>query len=777
MCSTERQPVVASAQNGLVQRRRLTVTGRVQGVGFRPFVYRLALHYNLVGQVSNTTSGVTIDVQGGPTQVQSFRKQLEIQPPQQAAIEAVAVETLPVNDCREFSIADSTDGPAVSTTVTPDLAMCDDCRREVLDPTNLRYRYPFTNCTNCGPRYTIISELPYDREHTAMRQFSMCDTCRAEYNNPANRRFHAQPNACPECGPQLELIAPDGSTMSRRDDALEQAAWALRDGLIVALKGLGGFQLLVDARNDQAILRLRRRKVRPEKPLAVMYPSIDQIREHCRVSTMAETWLNSPVAPIVLLPLRSGQMDHPDHPAPSVSCGLGTLGVMVPYTPLHLLLLDDLGFPVVATSGNRSGDPICIDNDEALDCLGGIADLFLVHNRPIVRPIDDSVIRVVEDRIVVMRLARGLAPAVVHSETGSSSVLAAGGHMKSALAFADKGRLILSQHTGELDTPRSRRNYRSSIDDLGQLINITPAHVACDMHPDYFSTRYAATLGTPVTVQHHLAHILTAIADHRLKEPVLGLAWDGTGLGEDNTIWGGEAFIVDAEAYERIVSMRQFALPGAEQAIHDPRRAAVGLLHACFAGRYREHLPGHVSAVLSKQELTVLDSMLAHGVNSPMTSSIGRLFDAVAALLGIFVRKSTFEGQAAMLLEAAAAQSVDSHSLPFALTEEGLTRIDWAPTIDSLLTALARGDYPSDLARRFHSTLAEIALQIAKRSGLSTVVLSGGCFQNGLLLAMCSKRLRQEGLSVYWPETVPLNDGGLAVGQALAVIRNMKERR
>lgn len=759
------------------QRCRLIVAGRVQGVGFRPFVYRLATQHGLSGTVCNSATGVNIDVQGSPEKLQSFRRCLAVERPPQAVIDRVTVLPLPPAALSEFSIVPSTEGGRSFQIVTPDLAMCSDCRREVHDPFSRRYRYPFTNCTNCGPRYTIVQSLPYDRDRTTMRRFTMCQQCEQEYNDPSNRRFHAQPNACPACGPHATLLTPDGRPIARNNDAVLQSVEAIRAGQIVALKGLGGYQLLVDARSEDAVRRLRLRKARPEKPLAVMYPSMTMLKRHYRVSAPERQWLLSSTAPIVLLPFNHDSKDTPNAPAPTVTSGVGLLGAMLPYTPLHSLLLEDLAFPVVATSGNRSGDPICTDEDEALQRLGDIADLFLTHNRPIVRPVDDSVVRLVDDLPVIIRLGRGLAPAVVPLARSAAPLLAVGGHMKNAFALVAADAIVLSQHTGDLDSPNARRNFCFGIDDVTKLLGITPASISRDAHPEYFSSVHARTIGTRVhLVQHHVAHVMTAVAEHDLHGRVIGFSWDGTGLGEDGTIWGGETFVIDGSCYERVAGLRPFQLPGGEQAVRDPRKAAIGLLHALYGSAFRSMPTPWLELSFTESELELLARMLRRHVNSPFTSSVGRLFDGVAALLGVFSRHSTHEGQAAMTLEAAADGSQEEEPLPFRIVDDRPLQIDWRPMVERLLAHVDRSDGIPNLARRFHATLAEIIASVAIRFEPSAVILSGGCFQNATLLAMSCRRLQRKGLSVYWPQRVPINDGGLAVGQALATIRGLRRK-
>ncbi len=774
---TGEQTVSNVSDKPVLLRRRLLVTGRVQGVGFRPFIYRLAKDYGLVGTVRNSTAGVVIDVQGTPRRIRSFQQRLAADHPAQAVIEDIAVTSEPVVHRGDFAIIPSLENEADSVRLTPDLAMCEDCRREILDPNDRRYRYPFTNCTNCGPRYSIIESLPYDRHRTSMRRFTMCPECQKEYTNPADRRFHAQPNACPVCGPHVRLCSHRGHPVAEKHDAILHAADALRRGRIVALKGLGGYQLLVDARHDGAVRRLRYRKERPEKPLAVMYPSLSMIASHCRVSPTARRWLTSPAAPIVLIPLLREPDDMSTAPAASVTSNVGLLGVMLPYTPLHFLLMHELGFPFVATSGNRGGDPICIGDDEAFRNLGDIADFFLMHDRPIVRAVDDSVVRPLEQGTVVIRLSRGLAPAVIRIPQASPTILAAGGHLKNAFAIAHESRITVSQHIGDLDSPQSRRIHVRHIGDLTRLIGRTPSGIACDSHPDYFSTSHALTLDAEVQyVQHHVAHVLTGIAEHGLRGRLVGFAWDGTGLGEDGGIWGGETFIFDHDMYERAAILRSFPLPGGDAAVRNPRRSAIGLLYSLFGSAFGRKLPSHFKSGIDKIQIDVLERMLNRSINCPTSTSVGRLFDAVAALLGVSAEAGTYEGQAAMMLEAKAWESQDDRPLPYAIVESKSLCLDWGPMIEHILNGLIDDRTVADLARRFHATLAAMMAEVAVRLQATQVVLGGGCFQNTTLLEMCRGSLEKHGLQVFWPQTVPINDGGLAVGQAYAAARGIRKK-
>ncbi len=761
------------ARNDL-RRLRVAVRGAVQGVGFRPFVYRLARQLDLTGWVLNSSQGVFLEVEGPPDRLETFFQRLQREKPRHAVIHSLDAVYLDPAGYVDFVIRESQDEGEKTVLILPDIATCPDCLREVFDPTNRRYRYPFTNCTNCGPRYSIILALPYDRPNTTMRGFSMCEECRAEYENPLDRRFHAQPNACPHCGPHLELWDPAGRRLASHDEALRAAAQALREGAILAVKGLGGFHLMVDARNQDAVLRLRQRKARGAKPFALMYPDVDMVKAHCHLSLVEEGLLTSPEAPIVLLrrrktPLAQGQAHLP---ADAVAPDNPYLGVMLPYTPLHHLLLQDLGFPVVATSGNRSEEPICTDEHEALERLAGMADLFLVHNRPIARHVDDSVVCVVQGRPLVLRRARGYAPLPVFLERPLPPALAVGGHLKNTVAVTVDRQVVLSQHIGDLETEPAYRAFRQVLHDLQRLYQVRPQRVACDAHPDYLSTHFARRTGLPVTpVQHHYAHILACMAENHLDAPVLGVAWDGTGYGPDGTVWGGEFLVVAGATYRRVAHFRTFPLPGGEKAIREPRRTALGLLYEMLGNEVltREDLPP--LRVFSETERRVLQRMLAHGLNTPRTSSAGRLFDVVASLLNL-CQVMQFEGQAAMALEFALPEDAAQHPaypLPLRDVDGETWVVDWEPLFQALLEDLARGESPGAIAARFHNALVEAIVAVARRVGLERVVLSGGCFQNRYLLAQSVVKLERAGFRPYWPQRIPPNDGGIALGQAVAL--------
>ncbi|MBS1829001.1 MAG: carbamoyltransferase HypF [Acidobacteria bacterium] len=726
------------------QRLRYRIQGTVQGVGFRPFVYHLARQNGLAGWVSNTSAGAELEVEGDHRALMEFDGRLESDKPAHCFYAGLERLELPVEGASDFSIRNSLDSGPRRALILPDLATCPECLREIFDTRNPRYRYPFTNCTHCGPRYSIIEAVPYDRYNTTMRGFPLCLRCFEEYHDPRDRRFHAQPVACPDCGPQLAWWSPQGTALCKSEDALQAALQALRDGRIVAMKGLGGFQLLADARRQDAVELLRARKHREAKPFAVMMPCLDAAERWCSISPAERDLLTSPAAPIVLLAHRAEALI-----APAVAPHNPYLGVMLPYTPLHHLLMAGLGFPIVATSGNLGEEPILIDEIEAVQKLGPIADGFLVHDRPIARPVDDSVVRLIAGKPTVLRRARGYVPLPVRVNHDLPPSLAVGGQMKNTVAIASGREVFLSQYIGDLTNTASYERFTATIGDLQRLHQITPEHVICDLHPDYLSTRYAESSGLPrESVQHHLAHVLSVIAEHGIREPVLGISWDGTGFGPDHTIWGGEFLLVNGAACHRIAHLRPFPLPGGDHAVRDPQRVAQGLLYA-LRGPAQSDAPQPILR------------MLATGFNSPLTSSAGRLFDAVASLLQLATCNS-FEGQAAMQLEFAIEDDPEARHYPFPLTGD---QLDWGPLIEALLAERDSGVPSGILATRFHRTLVEAILAVARHAAIPRVALTGGCFQNKWLAEHTIERLREEGFSVYWQQQVPPNDGGLALGQ------------
>jgi hydrogenase maturation protein HypF len=756
------------------ERARAVVCGAVQGVGFRPFVYRLAKELNLTGWVLNSAQGVFIEVEGAGAALRQFLTRLERERPPRAIIQSFEFSFLDAIGYKDFTIRTSEETGAKSVLILPDIATCPHCLLEIFQSGNRRYRYPFTNCTSCGPRFTIVEELPYDRPNTSMKKFKMCPQCEREYCDPADRRFHAQPNACPSCGPHLELWDTGGNVVARHDDALHLAAEDVRGGKIVALKGLGGFQLIADARNESVVKRLRKRKRRSEKPFALMYPSLDLAREHCRISELEERLLLSPEAPIVLLQRWSPPL------APSIAPGNPYLGVMLPSTPLHHLFLRELGFPVVATSGNLSDEPICTDEHEALTRLHDIADFFLVHDRPIVRPMDDSVVRVVRGREMVLRRARGYAPLPVHLKTPLPCVLAVGAHLENTVALSVGHEAFISQHIGDLETSEAHAAFRAVAADLPRLYEATPEAVACDLHPDYLSTQYAAHLAARMEaplhpVQHHWAHVLSCMAENEVEFPALGVAWDGMGYGPDGTIWGGEFLLAGEKSFERVAHFRHFRLPGGEAAIKQPRRAALGVLYEIGGAKALDQ--GDLAPVrdFPEGELDVIRQMLVKGVQTPVTSSVGRLFDAVASIAGLR-QQVTFEGQAAMELEFAIQPCV-GEAYSFEIKGCSPSVVDWRPMIGEIVEDMRHGLAPGVISTKFHNALVEIIVAVARHVGQTRVVLTGGCFQNRYLTERSVQRRLEEGFRPYWHQRVPTNDGGIALGQIVDAARNLSRPR
>ncbi|WP_204103261.1 MULTISPECIES: carbamoyltransferase HypF [Spirulina sp. CCY15215] len=767
----------------MLQHKRLSleVTGTVQGVGFRPFVYRLAKELNLVGWVHNSPRGVAIAIEGDISQLEQFLQRFERELPPLAQVRSQQVQWQDAIGYTDFTIQPSSEGEKTAS-ILPDIATCRDCLKEIGDPSDRRYRYPFTNCTHCGPRYSIILDLPYDRPQTTMKQFAICPECQREYEDPGDRRFHAQPNACPRCGPQLQFWDLNGNCKAREEEALQEAIAGIKAGEIVAVKGLGGFHFMVDACNETAVQTLRQRKYRPSKPFALMYPDLERIYQDCEVSPEAEKQLRSPQAPIILLPRRNGS------PLPlNIAPKNPNIGAMLPYTPLHHLLMQELGFPVVATSGNRAREPICIDESAAILALKGIADSFLVHNRPILRPVDDSVMALLGNTPLWLRRSRGYAPLPLMIPEGDPTrkILAVGGHLKNTIALYCDRQIFLSQHIGDITNIESLVAFKDTIKSLSKMYDFQPDLVVCDAHPDYPSSQFAHSLALPILpVQHHYAHILAVMADHQLNAPVLGLAWDGTGYGLDGTIWGGEFILVTPDGWQRVAHLKQFRLPGGEQAVKQPWRIALGLLgDTCgeTAWNLRDLPPfqGHSSAKL-KQFKTILDRQ----INTPLTSSMGRLFDAIASLLGL-CQNATYEGEAAMSLEFAVTPTDPADYYPFNLLPTPKAKsslnlplqIDYGPIILTILQEMQRKVSLGTIAAKFHHTLVEIAIKILQsltQEGVisrQNIVLSGGCFQNCYLLAQMRDRLQKLGYKVYSAQSIPPNDGGLSVGQIFAALR------
>ena len=750
---------------------RISVHGIVQGVGFRPFVYRLAHRYNLAGTVANNGDGVCIQVGGQAAALEAFVAALENDAPPVARINRIEVQVVESTpEATSFHILPSVQGARPSTQIAPDIALCADCLREILDPANRRYGYPFTNCTNCGPRFSIVERIPYDRSNTSMRAFPMCEECSREYHDPFDRRFHAQPNACPVCGPQLSWH--DGEGQSRVGDCLALAARALTEGRVVAIKGLGGFHLAVDACSDQAVALLRRRKMRPSKPLAIMVSDLETAAHFCHFNDEEARLLASPEHPIVLLKRRADT-----GLAEGVAPGLGIIGVMLPYTPLHHLLLNQPGAPraLVMTSGNRRDEPICTGNAEALRRLHGLADFFLLHNRDIVTRVDDSVARIMDGGIRLLRRARGYSPVPILLRRPTEDILACGAEMKNSFCIVRNGEAYLSQHIGELTGAENYDFYRESINHLRAVLEVAPEQTACDRHPDYLSSRYALGRSTSCReIQHHHAHIGAVMAEQGLDGPVLGVVLDGAGYGDDGTVPGGEVYQADRSGFVRLARLSHLPLPGGDRAAEQPWRMALALLYQGIGpDALAEALqpPGLLTIAPEKKHL--IGQMMAKGLNCPQTSSCGRLFDAVSALLG-FCLVSDYEGQAAMLLEqqaTVAADRKDIRAYPLVFAEQdGVRLIDSAPLGSLICRDLAAGVAKPVIALRFHlwlvASLCEVLTVLRQQTGITEAVLAGGCMQNTLLFETLAERLRTSGFSVHAGALAPMNDGGIALGQA-----------
>ena len=763
--------LVANQAESLGKSLSITIHGLVQGVGFRPFVYRLARRFGLGGTVANNGNGVEIAVCGSAEALNDFVAALRLEAPPVARI--VNIEVAASAGClpgTDFHILPSSPGVRPSTQIAPDIALCTDCLAEILDPENRRYHYPFTNCTNCGPRFSIVERIPYDRAHTSMRRFPLCAACDQEFHDPMDRRFHAQPNACPVCGPSLSWHDGEGHPLA--GDCLTLAACALADGRVVAIKGLGGFHLAVDAGSPSAVATLRARKHRPSKPLAIMVKDLATAARFCHLSPEEQALLASPEHPIVLV-------DRHDTAelAANIAPGLGILGLMLPYTPLHHLLLGEPQAPIalVMTSGNVSDEPICTGNREALRRLRGLADFFLLHDRKIVTRVDDSVARIMAGKTRLLRRARGYSPVPVLLRQPTADILACGAEMKNSFCIVRNQEAYISQHIGELSSAEIFDFYRESIDHLQAVLEVTPQLSACDLHPDYCSTRYAHSLNIPRhEVQHHHAHAGAVLAEQGLKGPVLSVVLDGSGYGTDGTVFGGEIYRVDRQTFTRLGHLSHLLLPGGDRAAQEPWRMALALLYQGLgsAAFIEANQPPALLAIAPEKK-QFLGTMISKRLNCPQTSSCGRLFDAVAAFLGLCL-VSEHEGQAAMLLEHQATLANpgdESAAWPVAiLNEAGLLRIDSAPLAALILDDLAARTPIPVIARRFHCWLAAslVALldTLRHQTQLTDVVLTGGCMQNKLLFETLIDQLRQHQFTVFAGELVPMNDGGIALGQA-----------
>jgi hydrogenase maturation protein HypF len=743
--------------------KHLVVSGRVQGVGFRPFIYRLALTHGLVGWVKNDSGSVIIHIEGDAAEAQSFIEDLVVKGPPLAQPFLQTEKSATLEDCDGFKILSSSSSEKSQIHIPPDLFICDDCLDEMEDEQERRHNYPFINCTQCGPRYTIIEAMPYDRPNTSLKDFPLCDDCRSEYENPLDRRFHAQPLACPVCGPSLSYCrSEDRPNLEQTiDEVLELAISSLRKGEIVAIKGVGGYHLMVDAKNTSAIRRLRQRKQRPDKPFAVMYPQrgadgLEVVRTATSPGPVEAKVLLDPVRPIVMVRKKSDSSL-----SPAIAPGLGELGIFLPYSPLHHLILKKFGGPLIATSGNVSGEPVLADEGEAAHRLSGIADCFLHHNRPIVRPADDPVICVIANKPRAIRLGRGTAPLELRLPTHlDHPVFAVGGHMKVTIALAFEDRVIISPHIGDLDSPRAMDVFAKVASDLQQLYDVSATEIICDLHPNYASSRWACQQSLPIVhVQHHRAHASALAGEVPDIKKWLTFTWDGVGYGDDGSLWGGEAFFGSPGNWQRMASFRPFYPPGGTRAGIEPWRSASALMWASGED-------------FKPAGLDVSNARLAYDkrLNSPATSAIGRLFDAAAALV-LGIQTASFEGQGPMQLEAIAEPSGTPVALSLKADETGLLRTDWQPLL-AMLKDQSR--LPAARAADFHESLAKALVDqvelISRTQEFEAVGLTGGVFQNRLLAELVMDRLDKMGIATYLPERIPANDGGLCYGQVIETL-------
>lgn len=754
------------------KRVRVSLQGVVQGVGLRPYIFDLATRHGLSGYVVNNSDGVLLEVQGNEGAVDSFLTTLPRLLPPLAFLVDMRVDPIPVEACPgRMEIRASQVGAWRNVLIAPDVATCNDCLRELRDPADRRYRYPFINCTNCGPRYTIIDDVPYDRPLTSMARFEMCDACRGEYENPRDRRFHAQPNACPRCGPKAWLCLPDGATIACADPIAE-AARRLARGAIVAIKGLGGFHLAVDARNDAAVRALRTRKHREEKPLAVMCRDLDEVRRLAEIDDHAQALLSSRHRPIVLLP------KQPDYDlAESVAPGNTLVGVMLPYTPLHALLLDDAPASLVMTSGNVSEEPVATGNQEALDRLGTIADVFLMHDRDILVRNDDSVVAVDGGKATFFRRSRGYVPLPIVLSRSGPCVLAVGADLKNTICLTRGSMAFVSQHVGDQANLAAYESFQDTITRLKRILGVEPTRVAADLNPDSMPSQWAEACGLPlVRVQHHHAHVAACLAEHRYEADALGLALDGVGFGEDGSVWGGELLVANQTRFRRIGHLDQVRLPGGDQAARQPWRSAISHLIHTYGDAWESHMPAPLRPIDASKRRAIAE-LVRTGAGSPWTSSAGRLFDAVSSLCGL-VHENSFEARAAVALEMAAWRAPDLADA-YIWTPHlrgNLIVLDPSQIVEQVVHDLTAGVDTASIAGRFHGGFATgwtKACVIARRqSGLSTVALSGGCLQNRLLMRLLAEMLAAAGFDLLLHQKVPPNDGGLSLGQAVVALHS-----
>ena len=766
--------------NTQIQAVTITVKGIVQGVGFRPFIYRTALSLGLSGTCSNTSQGVKISLQGSPNNIQKFKDTLVNTPPPLARIDSIEIQDTPVdNSLNGFSINPSQTGGPKTTLPPPDYATCENCLKELFDPKDRRYKYAFINCTDCGPRFTIINALPYDRHNTSMSVFNMCDQCRKEYLNPRDRRFHAEPIACPVCGPEIYLLDSKGKKISC-SDPIDTVASALKQGQIVAIKGLGGFHLAVDATSYEAVARLRDKKNRPYKPLAIMVPDIETASELAHLTTESQEKLCGNRAPIVIIPKKQDSKL-----AQNIAPGITNIGIMLPYTPLHHLIIKHPDTPkaLVMTSANISGLPVCSTTEDALLYLSNIADIFLTHNREIITRADDSVIRSVKNTSISIRRSRGFVPEPVFlPDSSDRSILGCGGAMKTTFCLIKDNMAFLSQHIGDLAYEETQQFYKKSLKYFSNLFDIQPEICAIDLHPDYATTRIGLNSGIEcIKIQHHHAHAVSVMAEHGINDPVIAIILDGTGLGPDGTIWGGEILRVDSTNFKRLAHLEYLPLPGGDKAAQEPWRMGISLL-------YKTELINMAKKIniglLNQPSINLILQLIKKQINTPKTSSCGRLFDAVSSILG--GRKViSYEAQAAMEFESMASKTYKNLSkilnLPVEIDSSGEVQvIKLSKMVKGLLTGIKMGVSSEELAMSFHNWLVSSIItcvqQQVKRLHIKKIVLSGGCLQNGILLSSLITELKRNNLDVYWGESIPMSDAGISLGQAVIAMHLQKNR-
>ncbi len=744
-------------------RLKLEITGLVQGVGFRPFIYALAKELDLTGYVRNNRTGVRVEVEGGKEVLDTFLLRIEQDKPEISKIYSLQHSFLEEQGFETFVIRESIGQGAGRTLILPDIALCDKCASDISDPENRRFQYPFTNCTDCGPRFTIIEKTPYDRQNTSMKEFALCNDCQKEYDTPGNRRFHAQPNACQECGPHVSLHEINGTLICTGEEAIEKTVSQIQQGSVVAVKGMGGYHLLCDATKEETVAALRARKSREEKPLAVMFPDLNSARNETSINALEERALISVEKPIVIV-----QKSGSSILAEAVSPGNNTVGVFLPYTPLHHILLDKLKAPVVATSANITDDPIASDEQDAFTRLAAIADFILAHNREIVRRCDDSVVRIAAGRQMPVRRSRGFAPVPISLPFRlRKPVLALGPYMSSTITVALDDKAFLSQHIGDLDSPLALEFYEDTINDLLGLLDVTPEVVIADLHPGYYSTKFGEKKYGDVLlkVQHHFAHILSCMAENGLPEDaeVIGFAFDGTGYGLDKTIWGSEVLIASYRGFKRALHLRPYRLPGGEVAVKEPCRTALSLLYDTFGDKAKNI----DFTSFSENEKLLLLEIMKKNINCPLTTSMGRLFDAVSSLTGLN-HKISYHAQAAIALEQAAARSDDKGSYPFVISNKMIYQL---PIIDRIANERENNVPPEVIARRFHNTISNMVVEAAEiireETDISYVALSGGVFQNVILLEDTFRKLTERNFRPLIHQLVPPNDGGISLGQAV----------